>query len=96
MQKGIKRCRRSTAAQLGACPGSLPVLGWMVEQEGEACTTIAALIIPKDQFPDHYLPPHTRRHTHTSLMQGGFISYHLRNRYKTQRPFALGLFVAPQ
>lgn len=69
---------------LGACPTSLPVLAAEAEESwrrrGRLAQLLLVLIIPKDQFSDHYLLSHTCRHT--SLIQRGFVSYHLRNHYQ--------------
>lgn len=55
---------------LGARPVSLPVLAAEAEEwwrrRGRLAQLLLALIIPKDQFSDHYLLSHTCRHTYVT------------------------------
>lgn len=90
-----KRCRRTSkdagkAEQPSLQPRCLPSVTacagsrgrGVVEEEGEACTTIACSHHPKGSIfrPLPTFPTHAD--THTSLIQRGFVSYHLRNHYQ--------------
>lgn len=88
MQKGIKRCRKSRAALTSASvPAQCHCLCWQQKQRdgGEGggglhnyCLLSSSLRINFQAIT--YFPTHAD--THTSLIQRGFISYHLRNHYQ--------------